>query len=181
MSETGLSPDEDFSLRESFDLLVDFLFASISAPSPHPAYTSILDFAAQAIDARACRFGVLLPVPCLTFTFTLGGGEPLIMWPFQWGDYITKGPIHLDTLRVCSNLVDFFHDKYIGQEEAATVRSEAIQAEWCRRVRLHRNSSEYEQRKALLVNRYPDGLSTPSVQDFIYIPREFDEVRLKAV
>ncbi len=160
---TGLNEAENEDVRDLFRLHLDLI------EGYSERLDLLVDFVQGRLDAWECKFGTLIPVPTLTFSFTKGIFEPIpmIMVPFDWGSRMRSGNEILDTIRVCSQMTDYFHGVYIGQTEIAALRAEAYQAEWCKHT-VHFGAEAKSGRVLDLMARYPEGLDSPSVKHLVY-------------
>jgi hypothetical protein len=164
---TGFNDEEHANVREMFSSILDLVLG----------YSDRLDllvhFVEERLDARECKFGTLIPVPTLTFSFTKGISTPIpvIMVPFDWNMQGLLADI-LDAIRVCSQMTDYFHGVFIGQTDLSALRAEAYQAEWVKTT-VHFGAEARNPRMLDLIQRYPEGLDSPHIKHLVYILKPY--------
>lgn len=137
----------------------------------------LASIADELLLVRYCHLSMLVPVPELTFSVTVGSTTtiPMIMVPFDW---LSKSDNHLreqtaSVLRVCSLLVDYYNDRYMGNVEECLARADVLEAQ----LYLVAGWRVYSQRLSELRDRYPHGKHSGAARHLLYMPKPFFSLR----
>lgn len=101
--------------------------------------------------------------------------QAAVFLPHHWLDDLKRDPVLQmgAIVFVGSQIMDFYNRRLITEAEQSIKRARAYEAEFLltsRRQSPHLVLNDYQQR---ILNDYPEGLSSPGVQDMLYVSKPF--------
>lgn len=163
---------EPISLQNEVETLflagLDFLRQQF----PNPSIVRLATVARDVLGFGLTPICVSLPVKSLTF-LVAGASDALeakIVVPKSWSRLICRDPItQLGALVfVCSQTVDFYHDRLTIDPSNIRLRAHAYEAEYLNTVQQLSPTWELTDYHIQVMAEYPDGLATPKANRVIY-------------
>lgn len=163
---------EGLSLHKEVETLFMSGLAFLKSQFPNPSVSRLAGVSWDVLGFGITPLCIDIPVRALTFLVagTVEAPEAKIVAPKSWDRLVRRDPItQLGALVfVCSQAVDYCHDRLAIDPSNIRLRAHAYEAEYLNTIRQLSPTWELNDYHLQVLQEYPDGLATPKANRLIY-------------